>query len=350
MIRLALVLGLAVLPLSAAAAPVAPADAIGARLHDARATYERILATNPQAAGILAGLHLDDRLKDDGDMLAMQRPQDITAAVWDQTLFEQIALDSSLVDQLAAGPMPFMLGTGLHEHIIRSATDGGLDAVATYVPAVPARAVAIVLHGNPQTEAQILGQPYLRSLADESGTILIAPYGRGSYDFRGTPLLDFYGLLELVKGLPALAKLPFYLVGYSMGGFTAYMIGPEAPVAWNGVLDISGALVGSASSAVLKHWRHTRIYVVHGGKDTSIPTRFGRNTAIFLFNSGIDVSYYEQGGAGHYLRELAPTVREAWNDMLKGVVRNGAAARLARDNQPMLPGAMAGPATKMEQP
>lgn len=350
MIRLTLFLTLAALTLGAASPSVAPPDALGARLRDARATYERMLATNPQAATLLAGLHLDDRLKDDTDLLAMERPQDITAAIWDQSLFDEIALDTNLVDQLVAAPALFALETGLREHIIRSATDGALDAVATYVPAIAPRAVAIVLHGNPQTEAQLIGPQYLRALADETGTILVAPYGRGSYDFKGTPTLDFYGLLVMLKARPELAKLPFYLVGYSMGGFTAYMIGPQAPVAWSGVLDISGALVGSASGAVLKYWRHTRIYVVHGGNDTSIPTRFSRDTAIFLYNSGIDVSYYEQGGSGHYLRELIPTVRIAWNDMLKGVVRDGPAAELARDNQPMLPGAMGGPASKMEQP
>lgn len=57
------------------------------------------------------------------------------------------------------------------------------------------RSVAIVLHGNPETEADLLSQPYLRSLADETGTILP--------------------------------------VGYSMGGFSVFKIGPAAPVKWN---------------------------------------------------------------------------------------------------------------------
>ena len=155
--------------------------------------------------------------------------------------------------------------------------------------------------------------------------------------------------MQLLKQMPQLASLKFYLVGYSMGGFTAYMLGPTAPIAWNGVLDISGSLVGSASGGVLKHWQHMRIYVVHGGNDTSIPTRFSRDTAIFLYQSGIPVSYYEVGGAGHALRELAPSIDTAWHDMMRGIVRDGPAAQLARDLARSVPPNPAPPA-KMDRP
>lgn len=341
-LRLILTLTFAALPLAGQAAT---STSLRDEIRAARASYDGILARYPQAAQALKGLHLPQRLDDDAAALDAKVPDGFSEADWQATLSTLVGLDTNLVDQLAGSPSSFSLEVGLHEQIVRSAVDRGLDAVGVYVPATHIQSVAIVIHGNPQTESELLAQPYLRILADETGTILIAPYGRGSYDFEGPPTADLYGLTLLLQRIPALATLPFYLVGYSMGGFTAYKIGPDAPITWSGVLDISGSLVGSASAQVRKRWQHTRIYVVHGGNDTSIPTRFARDTAVFLFNSGIPVSYYEQGGAGHYLRELMPSVGRAWHDMLAGTVRDGAAAQLARDLQQPLPSSMAVPRT-----
>ncbi|MBV8152457.1 MAG: hypothetical protein JOY59_12935 [Candidatus Eremiobacteraeota bacterium] len=289
-------------------------------------------------------MQLDKRLGDDADTLRASTPDGYSLGDWEETLANLVAADSELVDQVVGSVSPFSLQPGLHERLIRSAQDSEIDAVAIYEPAPPLRAVAIALHGNPQTESEFLAQPYLRRLADETHTAIIAPYGRGAYDFRGPATADLYGLLLLVKKMPELASLPFYLVGYSMGGFTAYMIGPSAPIVWSGVLDVSGALVGSAVPAVLKHWPSVRIYEVHGQMDTSIPTRFSHDTVVYLFSSGFAVSYYEEPGAGHFLRLLVPSLTNAWLDMHQGIVRDGEAAGLAREAERHLPGGFTPPA------
>jgi poly(3-hydroxybutyrate) depolymerase len=65
-------------------------------------------------------------------------------------------------------------------------------------PTVPATraSLAIVLHGNPQTEAELLGKPALRRVADSTGTILVAPFGRGIYDFEEPAATDVYDLVS----------------------------------------------------------------------------------------------------------------------------------------------------------
>ena len=331
-----------------ALAAVSGDSALDARLDAAQSTYRQIVARHPNERAVLEGLALEQRLTDDRALLGEPIPDGYDAGDWNETLQTLVGLDVDLVDQLAGKPAAFGFEPGLREHILRSGNDGVFDAVATYVPPEP-KAVAFVLHGNPQTESNLLAQPFLRRLADETHTVLIAPYGRGSYDFRGPPTLDLYGLIGLVKATPKLGPLHFYLAGYSMGGFTAYMLGPGAPVRWDGVLDISGALVGSAASTVVKRWANTHIYVVHGQRDTSIPTQFAHDTVTYLFEAGLPVSYYEQPSAGHALRTLFPSLRQAWLDMHAGVVRSAEAGRLARDGMRALPSG-AGPAARLDHP
>lgn len=92
-----------------------------------------------------------------------------------------------------------------------------------YVPAAlksgPPAPLVVVLHGNPQTEAELLGQPFLRRLADRTGSILVAPFGRGIYDFAEPAASDLYDLLDAAQRALPVDRRRSYLVGYSMGGF-----------------------------------------------------------------------------------------------------------------------------------
>ena len=319
--------------LLAAAAPCIDKAALESQLDGAQKSYERFLSNYTGPPGGLAGLQLFERIKDDRHELEDVPPSGFPEGDWQLTLESRVALDTSLVGELDAPPSTLALEPGLHDQIVRSRVDGVLDAVATYVPAVAPRSVAVVLHGTPQTEAELLASPYLTRLADTTSTVLVAPFGRGSYDFQGAARDDLYALITALRSMPQFQSLPFYLVGYSMGGFATYIVGPKAPVDWSGVLDVSGALRGSVSAAVLARWRHTRIYVVHGERDAVIPVGFARNSALFLFQSGVPVSYFEQPGGGHGLYQLVPALASAWRDMLRGTVDQSNVVRLVQPDQ-----------------
>jgi hypothetical protein len=329
---LAVALALALLSQASAQTPAASAyPDLQAALTRAGDDYEALLAARTASdRDLVEPLAMERRLRDDAALLAAPRAADWRTADWDETLHALVALDIELVAHLR-GPRAFSLEPGLHAVLLRSAVDGTIDSVATYVPPGPRTpgSVALILHGNPQTETELLSQPYLRRLADETGTILVAPHGRGTYNYAGAATNDLYGIATMLRGLPELAGARFYLAGYSMGGFSVFRLGPGAPLGWDGVLAISGALVGSAAPPVLAHWRTTPIYVVFGDRDTNIPTKYGRDTALYLFQQAMRVGYYEQPAGTHYLRTLTPALRAAWLDMLRGVVRDDGIARLA---------------------
>jgi poly(3-hydroxybutyrate) depolymerase len=193
-----------------------------------------------------------------------------------------------------------------------------------YVPVnVPATraSLAIVLHGNPQTEAELLGQPALRRVADSTGTILVAPFGRGIYAFEEPAATDVYDLLPTLQDALPVDRGRTYLAGYSMGGFSVFKIGPRGGYRWKAVLCISGAILNSGVRAVNLAWHDMPLYVVTGAHDDSIPTKYGEQTAGYLASLGLPVSFYEEPNGSHTLRSLMPSLQRAWTDMLAGTTR-----------------------------
>ena len=288
------------------------------RYEAARAKVEAELGTD-----VAADVHR--RLFDDLELQQTPPPERYSAADWAETVAAVTKLDIEAVDQLVSGtPAPLRAAPGLHELLVPSRVDGTWQLVAVYVPpsAKPQRApLAVVLHGNPQTESELLGQPYLRRLADRTGTIVIAPYGRGIYDYAEPAATDVYDLLGAVQVAFAADHGRTYLAGYSMGGFSVFKIGPRGGYRWAGVMCISGAILNSGVRPVSIAWHDMRLYVVTGAHDASIPTKYGEQTAGYLAGLGLPVSFYEEGTGTHALRTLTPSLQRAWDDMHAGVTR-----------------------------
>lgn len=305
------------------------------RLTDGLTRFERDRDRIVAAAGSELAYDLQRRLREDGETLQEPASAGFSAAQWRETRANVVALDVDAIAMLAGGvPSTLAATPGLHEVLVRSRVDRTLQPVAIYVPPglregqrVP---LAIVLHGRPQTESELLGQPVLRRLADASGTILLAPYGRGNYDFGEPAATDVYDLAAAARDALPVDPRRTYLVGYSMGGFSVFKIGARANARWAGIMCVSGAVLNSEITRVAFAWRDTPLYIVTGGRDESIPTAYGEQTASVLASLGVPVSFYEEPGAGHALRTLLPSLERAWSDMHAGTVRTGSAPASAR--------------------
>jgi poly(3-hydroxybutyrate) depolymerase len=266
------------------------------------------------------------RLREDVESLqqAEQVPSGYATAEWNETLRTVAALDLSAVRQILGRSYQTISDKpGLREIFVRSSVDGTMQPAALYIPAVSKQpqALAILLHGRPQTEAEILGAPFFRRLADRTGTIIIAPYGRARYDFAEPAASDVYDALGVARASLRIDPRRIYLVGYSMGGFSVFKIGPRQGAPWAGVMCISGAVLNSEMAAVRFAWKGTPVYVVTGAHDDEIPTKYGEETALALQQDGLPVSFYEEPSGSHWVRTLMPALGAAWDDMHGGVVR-----------------------------
>lgn len=302
------------------------ADDLRLSLQSTAAAYLAAIATIAPIAGRDTTYDYYDRLADDAELLdESSPPQGYTATEWSQTVTRIASLDLSLATQLLAHSYRTMASIrGLGEVLIRSSRDGTMQPVAVYVPRdyAPNRPAPLIvmLHGHPQSESQLLAPPYIAALAERTGTIVVAPWGRGYYDFRGSGS-DVYDALHEAVHAFTIDPRKRYLAGYSMGGFSVFEIAPMHADEWSAVMCIAGALLGSDSPHLLAAMPRTPFYVLTGSADESIPTKYPAATAVFLHASGLDVSFYSEPGGIHRLVTLLPILSQAWSDMLHEIVR-----------------------------
>jgi len=248
-----------------------------------------------------------------------------TPASYQERLRNTALLDASIVDQVLAGKYEPLGGvSGLAERLIKSTTDGTWQPLALYVPRElkPDPTLVILLHGQPQTETNLLGPPYFRTLADSTNSIIAAPWGRGNYDFYGIASDDVYQTADEVAKAYNIDPHRVYLAGYSMGGFSVFKIGPTHGAVWHAVLCIAGSVLNSETASVMKAWKNTPIYVVNGKLDQSIPPMYGEMTAVWLAGNGVPTGFYQEPKGTHMIPTLMPSLTQAWHDMIAGIVRN----------------------------
>lgn len=293
--------------------------------------------------GAAQAADLEQRLDNDiGDLLTGTGPDYFSVADWTQRLNGIAQLDSSIVSQVVGTPEPIVGAHGLVERLILARTDNTLEQFALYVPASLGAhpSLVVLLHGNPQTETQLLAMPYFRTLADSTGTIVAAPYGRGIYDFAPPADDEVYQVAQTVAAVYAVDPHRIYLAGYSMGGFTVFKIGPEHPAQWTAVMCIAGSVLNSESQAVRTGFAQTRMYIVNGAKDDNIPAIYGTLTAQWLAGVGIPTGFYQQPNGTHYLSTLMPVLERAWHDMLSGYIGPQAQPVIPVGGLPTLPPSM----------
>jgi predicted esterase len=288
--------------------------------------YEQITSIAP-VVGSDTAVDFLQRLNDDGDLMdSTDVPAGYSPETWKAFVRQVATLDLSVADQLLAHsfqPMSEIRGFG--EAFVKSSKDGTMQPVAVYVPASysPGRPAPLVvfLHGYPQSETQLIAPEFIANLAERTGTIVVAPYGRGYMDFHGSTS-DVYDALDAATKAFDTDSRKRYLAGYSMGGFSVFEIAPVHPNAWSAIMCISGGLLNKDAHDVTAELSSKSFYVLTGAKDDSIPTQYPTATAIYLSASGLPVSFYSLSDGSHRMITLLPILAQAWEDMHHGIVRS----------------------------
>ncbi|HKE37929.1 MAG TPA: hypothetical protein VKB39_10870 [Candidatus Baltobacteraceae bacterium] len=307
---------------------VAPAQpSLRERLRTTQSDYYAHLVAVAPIAGRYSVTDYLQRLIDDGEALdSSDVPTGYTAQQWQNYVRSKSLLDMSLADQLLSQKyVPMESIRGLGETLVRSTHDGTMQPVAVYVPpsytASHPAPLVVFLHGHPQAETSLISPDYVAKLADATGSIIVAPYGRGYYDFRGTTD-DVYDTVAVATKAFSIDARKRYLAGYSMGGFSVFEVAPAHPEVWSGIMCISGALLGHDAHGVTSMLSRTPFYVLTGTDDDSIPTQYPTATAVYLTASGLPVSFYSMPHGTHRVVTLLPILTQAWDDMHRGIVRS----------------------------
>ncbi len=309
-----------VLVLSAAATPGNNPQSLTAGLRGARALavshFSRIASDTGAADQIVA------RLDSDLTAVALVDPQDTGAF---DRLGLRVALDESLVNQLIddkVAPVSQTPGVAVLR-LVRSSADGTLQPLAVYLPASydteKSAPVILMLHSQGQTETELLSEPSLRKLADDSGAIFAVPWMRGDRAVDAVTGKDAYDALALLESNYRVDARRSYLAGVSVGGFDVFMLAPLHPDRWTAVLSIAGTLTNDDKDGFVKAMRGKPAFLVIGSDDPLVKVEYVRGAAAFLTANGVDCHYYEQRGGLHSLDSLQPSLQRAWTEMLAGV-------------------------------
>lgn len=290
------------------------------------------------------------RMITDGAAVSGSVPPNFSKADWEERVSTVVRLDSQLIRVLLGEKQEALQRlTGLHERLVRVDADGTLQPYSIYIPASfrtsSKPSIVVLLHGQPQTETELLGAPYFRRIADEDGSIVVVPWGRGNYDYAPPADREVYTALDdVLKAFPVSSR-HVYLAGYSMGGFSVFKVAPLHPDRWAAVLCISGALLPADAALVSYKLRDTPFYVVTGKLDTSVAPLYGELTVGYLQNANMSVTFYEDPTGEHWLSTLEKPIFRAWTDMLSGTVR-AAESRFAQFGHALLN--ISPPATAMK--
>jgi dienelactone hydrolase len=306
----------------------AAGEDFGTTLRSVAAVYYAKAGQVAVVAGRATTMDYYDRLLTDANLLSEAPPGNYPAQTWQQIVRTESQLDVSLATQLLRRSyQPMAAVRGLGETLVRSSKDGTMQPVALYVPTQyseqrPAPLV-VFLHGRAQPESHLLAPQFMQNLAERTGTIVVAPYGRGSYDFSGSES-DVYDALDAANRAFTIDPRKRYLAGYSMGGFAVFRLAPIAPSDWAAVMSIAGSLLGSRAAGVTSTLRAARFYILTGARDANVPTLYPTATAIFLRDAGLPVTFYSQPDGTHSLYSLRSIISHAWTDMEASIVRSPA--------------------------
>ena len=310
---------------TAAPSAISPSDAGASLRADIEATRTRLIADyrSIDARSGLADI-LESRIDvDESNLFEASRPASDTAAeFWDRNA-ALVGLDRSLVDQLAAGK-PHVLANvrGLDDIPLPAAAAGMLAPCAIDVPSGYATGkpmpLVVLLHPQATSESAELAEPIFRSLAEQSGAIVIAPYARGDGERARGAADDVYAAVAAVENAFTIDRRRVYLVGDSLGGTAAFEIALWRPDQWSALFAIRSTMDASDTNRVSGTLGGKAIYIVAGTADANVPIDGVRRSIVWFRSVGIAPMFYEAPNATHDLGSLSTTIRQAWSDMFAG--------------------------------
>jgi hypothetical protein len=228
---------------------------------------------------------------------------------------QEAALELKLDGELLVNLCPvFGAVDGVDESFYNDDPRAPPDPVAFYVPKPDSHGkygLVIVLHGRRQTETDVLSRSELRSLADQTHAILVAPFGIGGVLWGDLATREIYAITaEMEKGF-AIDGRHVYLAGVDVGGSGVFHIVAAHPEMFRAAMSLGGGLAENDLFTLSHSYRNGNIYLV------------GQNDTYDVLSHGcVPVSYYPVDGSNTDFYQTQQQISQAWSDMFDGIVRN----------------------------
>jgi acetyl esterase/lipase len=179
------------------------------------------------------------------------------------------------------------------------------------------------------------------AVAERNGFVLLTVYGRRNTDFQGVGELDVEEAIREVSELYPIDPDRVHLTGVSMGAAGCYYIGLRRPGRFASYTAMDGQTDMHAWwPLILRNWpanrddippfrrwllewdnpvdlvmnaRNQRYFILHGERDPLVSVNQSRTLVQLAKGQGIDLTYYEVPGAGHYIYWEPAIFEKAWS-------------------------------------
>ncbi|PWU05594.1 MAG: hypothetical protein C5B51_14110 [Terriglobia bacterium] len=217
---------------------------------------------------------------------------------------QELARANAILDDLEAGRDPLAGHRGDLHRAYRSSVDGTLQPYRLFIPdsydkARPA-SLLVALHGAGGDENDFFdgyAQAPLKPEAQRVGFVVVCPKGREpNSGYRGAAERDVFDVMAEVQRDYRIDPARIFLMGHSMGAFAAWRLAIAHP----DIFAALGPISGGGDPAGMVKIRHIPQYVVHGGKDDTVPVTQSRAMVEAGRKAGATIVYIEAPDAGHY--------------------------------------------------
>lgn len=177
----------------------------------------------------------------------------------------------------------------------------------------------VVLHGKWVDQNAWFDYTPVKNYAQQRGFVVIAPYARGDYFYRGPGEQDVLDLIQEAQTLVSIDSSRIYLMGHSMGGWGTWWLGLRHPDMFAAICPMSGM----APLDLIENAKYLAPIVIHDSTDNIVPVKNSREAVDELEKKGIPHQYIEPAHYGHdskMIGDYLPTVLD-WFENHRKITR-----------------------------
>lgn len=223
----------------------------------------------------------------------------MTPKVKDKHMKLHLLLILSIIINWGISMADFPSEPGDHLIHFQSSADGTEQPYRFYAPkqseSNEALPLIIVLHGKGVDHNAWFDFLPVEESAEEYGTYLAAPLGRGNWWYRGLAEQDVLDVVNDVKKHRKIDENRIYLMGHSMGGFGAMRIGLRN----KGIFAAIAPLSGFREMDMLYGGKNLNSFWIHCNTDDVVPVKYSRSAAAYFAEHGFNSRYREENTYAH---------------------------------------------------
>lgn len=207
-----------------------------------------------------------------------------------------VSFINDIIFAMKEGPQALSTMTGYRQMAYISDIDGSIQPYCLYLPNgySPDKTYSLIVAAHGYSVDDYNGGTHLAALMPED-FIIVSVFGRGDMYYQSVAEQDVLDVMDRIISRYPIDENRVYLTGISMGGLGTWRLGTLYADRFAAI----APYCGWTGTVFMENLLNTKVYVVHGDADTTVPVRFDRACVEVLKKLGCDVTYVEIPNGSH---------------------------------------------------